>query len=132
MIAEKTPPGVIGFIEGEKNIFLVGCGGCVTTAGIGGEKQVIELKQILEGQGQVVTGYIIPERMCWRAFSEPLLRENIEAIKASDCIAVLACGGGQQVIKSTSEELGLSKVVHLILTGQKGPAVATKTGERPS
>lgn len=118
-------------MEGEKNIFLVGCGGCVSMVGTGGEKQVIELKQILEGGGKVVTGYAIPDRMCWRAFSEQILRENIEAIKASDCIAVLACGGGHRVVRLIAEELGLLKVAHLILAGKMGASSGHQKGDRP-
>jgi len=119
-MAEKNPPEVMGFMEEEKNIFLVGCGGCVTTVGTGGEKQVIEMRQILNGEGKVVTGYIIPNRICWRLFSEPLLSENMEAIRASDCIAVLACSGGQRMARWIAEELELSQRVHLILARKKG------------
>ena len=45
----------------DKKVFLVGCGECSTTCETGGEKEVLKMKEILEKEGKVVTGWVVPD-----------------------------------------------------------------------
>lgn len=49
LISEQKPlEEILGYLDGENNIFLIGCKGCAEGCEAGGEKQVLEMKSILE------------------------------------------------------------------------------------
>ena len=60
IISQQKPwQEISSSLEGEKNIFLVGCKGCAEACHTGGEAQVLEIKQKLEQAGKKVAGYCV-------------------------------------------------------------------------
>ncbi len=86
-------------LKKHSKIFLIGCGECSTTCKTGGEKEVLEMKQYLEGQGKKVTGWVIPNAPCIAAQTKTAFAQNMAALKDSQAILVLSCGLGAQSVK---------------------------------
>lgn len=107
---QKELKEVLKYLEGEERIFLIGCGECSTTCKTGGEEDVKKLKELLEKEGKVITGYCVPEAPCIAAKIKLELAKNRKPIESSDAILVLACGLG---IQSVKENLRLDKKVHV-------------------
>ena len=107
---QKEFKTILKYLEGEKKIFLIGCGECSTTCKAGGEEDVKKIKEALESQGKTVTGYCVPEAPCIAAKVKLELAKNRKAIESSDAILVLACGLG---IQSVKENLRTEKTVHV-------------------
>jgi len=107
---QKEPKEILKYLEGEKKIFLVGCGECSTTCKTGGEEEVKNIKEALEKNGKVVTGYSIPSAPCVAAQVKLELAKHRKAVESSDAVLVLACGLG---IQSVKENARLQKPVHV-------------------
>ncbi|MDP3791709.1 MAG: methylenetetrahydrofolate reductase C-terminal domain-containing protein [Candidatus Omnitrophota bacterium] len=107
---QKEIKEILKYLEGEKNIFLIGCGECSTTCKTGGEEDVKKIKELLEKEGKVVTGYSVPTAPCIAAKVKMELAKNRKTIESSDAILVLACGLG---IQSVAENLRVDKKVHV-------------------
>lgn len=107
---QKEFKDILTYLEGEKKIFLIGCGECSTTCKTGGEAEVKAIKEALEREGKTVTGYCIPSAPCVAAKVKLEVAKSRKAIEASDAILVLACGLG---IQSVKENLRIKKPVHV-------------------
>jgi ferredoxin len=107
---QKKLKDIIKYLGGEKNIFLVGCGECSTTCKTGGEDEVKNMKEALEKEGKVVTGYSIPSAPCVAAKVKLELAKHRKEIESSDAILVLACGLG---IQSVKENARVKKPIHV-------------------
>jgi len=107
---QKELKEILKFLEGEKKIFLIGCGECSTTCKTGGEEDIKKIKELLEKEGKIITGYCVPEAPCVAAKVKLELAKNRKTIEASDAILVLACGLG---IQSVAENLRIDKKVHV-------------------
>jgi ferredoxin len=107
---QKELRDILKYLEGEKNIFLIGCGECSTTCKTGGEDDIKNIKKLLEKEGKVVTGYCVPEAPCVAAKIKMELAKNRKTIASSDAILVLACGLG---VQSVAENLRIDKKVHV-------------------
>jgi len=107
---KKKTEDILKFLQGEKSIFIIGCGECSTVCKTGGEKEVLDMKKTLKEKGYDVTGYCIPDAPCVVAEIRKSLRENKKAIDSADSILVLACGLGAQSVK---DNLLSEKTVHI-------------------
>jgi len=107
---QKEIKEILKYIGSEKNIFLIGCGECSTTCKTGGEDDIKRMKEFLEKEGRVVTGYCVPEAPCIAAKVKLELAKQRKLIQSSDAILVLACGLG---IQSVKENLRVQKPVHV-------------------
>lgn len=107
---QKELKDILKYLEGEKNIFLIGCGECATTCKTGGEEEVKKIKELLEKEDKVITGYCIPQAPCIAAKVKIELAKNRKIIEASDAILVLACGLG---VQSVAENLRIDKKVRV-------------------
>jgi len=107
---QKEQAQILKYLEGEKNIFLIGCGECSTTCKTGGAEEIEKTKAFLEKEGKAVTGYCIPSAPCIAAKVKLELAKNRKAIESSDAILVLACGLG---IQSVKDNLRTAKTVHV-------------------
>ncbi|MCM8760530.1 MAG: methylenetetrahydrofolate reductase C-terminal domain-containing protein [Candidatus Omnitrophica bacterium] len=107
---QKGIKEILKYIEGRKNIFVVGCGECSTTCKTGGEEEVKALKDTLEKEGKFVTGWCVPEAPCIAAKVKIELAKHRAQIESSDAILVMACGLGVQSVK---ENLRLEREVHV-------------------
>ena len=93
IISEKKPIDELMLMLGDsKKIALVGCGSCATACNVGGEKEMAELKEILEAQGREVVATAYPGECCHKL----LVKKELKAIKAAgpDAIVVMSCGDG--------------------------------------
>ena len=107
---QKEFKDILKALEGERKIFLIGCGECSTTCKTGGEDDVKRVKASLEQAGKTVTGYCIPDAPCVAAKVKLELAKSRKLIESSDSILVLSCGLG---IQSVKESLRVDKPVHV-------------------
>ena len=109
MIVSQQKPleEVLGYLEGEGSVFILGCNGCAEASGSGGPEQVAEMKERLEGAGKRVTGTMVVDFLCQKALVKSRLRGRIDQIKAADSILVMTCGLGIQAVAAS-----VNKVCH--------------------
>lgn len=108
LISEQKPfEEILGYLNGDKNIFLIGCKGCAEGWGSGGEKQVAEMGERLHEQGKTITGSVVVDMLCDSALIRLKLRTYKKEIAAADSILVLTDGAGVQTVSEL-----VNKVVH--------------------
>jgi hypothetical protein len=99
LISEQKPlEEILSYLEGDKNIFLIGCKGCAEGWGSGGEKQVAEMKSTLQEKGKTVIGSVVVDMLCDSALTKLKLRAYKKEIAAADSILVLTDGAGVQTV----------------------------------
>ena len=89
---------ILKFLGPKKKIFIVGCGDCATSCKTGGEKEIIEMKKLLESEGKVVTGWAIPDSPCIASQVKSHFAKNRKALDEAEVFLILACGLGAQSI----------------------------------
>jgi len=108
LLSEQKPfEDILGYLEGEKSVFILGCNGCAQSSGSGGPEQVAEMKKKLEEAGKKVTGTKVIDFLCEKALIKSGLRGKIDQVAAADSILVLTCGVGIQAVAAA-----VNKVVH--------------------
>ncbi len=109
MILSKQKPWeeILGYLNDENSVFILGCNGCAQASGTGGPEQVKEMKSKLEEAGKKVTGSSVVDFLCEKALVKSKLRTKIEQIKAADSILVMTCGVGVQAVAAA-----VNKVCH--------------------
>lgn len=109
MILSKQKPWeeVLSYLDGENNVFILGCNGCAQASGTGGPAQVEEMKSKLEEINKKVTGSAIIDFLCQKALVKSRLRTKVEPIGAADSILVMTCGVGVQAVAAA-----VNKVCH--------------------
>lgn len=107
---QKEFKDILKYLGSAKSVFLIGCGECSTTCKTGGETEIKQIKEELEKEGRVVTGYAIPSAPCIAAKVKLELAKNRKLIESSDAILVLACGLG---IQSVKDNLRSEKPIHV-------------------
>ena len=108
LISEQKPlEEILDYLDGERNIFLIGCKGCAEGCESGGEKQVLEMKHTLEGQNKTIGGFSIIDMVCNETLTRIKLKIHQKEIKAADSILVLTCGVGVQTVAGV-----VDKAVH--------------------
>jgi len=97
ILSEQKPfEEILSYLDGEKNIFVLGCKGCAEASGTGGPLQVKEMTQKLEEAGKKVTGSSVIDFLCEKALVKSRLRAKKEPVNAADSILVMTCGIGIQ------------------------------------
>ena len=108
IISELKPfPEILGYLEGENRIFIVGCKGCAEVCHTGDEPQVLEMKQKLEQEGKTVTGYCVVDFLCDKALVKTRLLTREADIDAADSLLIMTCGIGVQATAAV-----VNKVTH--------------------
>jgi len=108
ILSEQKPfEEVLGYLEGEKSVFVLGCNGCAQSSGSGGPVQVEEMKSRLAEAGRKITGTKIIDFLCEKALVKSGLRGRIEEVAAADSVMVMTCGIGVQAVAAS-----VSKVCH--------------------
>lgn len=108
LVSELKPwEEILGYLDGESKVFIVGCKGCAEVCQTGGEAQVLEMKQKLEQQGKTVTGYTVVDFLCDKALVKLRLRALEEEVMAADSLLVMTCGVGVQATAAV-----VNKVAH--------------------
>jgi len=98
MIRSEQKPfeEILGYLEGENRVFVLGCDGCANASQTGGWPQVLAMKELLEEAGKEVTGYTVIDFLCQKALVASRLRPLEEKVMAADGVLVLSCGIGIQ------------------------------------
>jgi hypothetical protein len=104
---QKSWEEILGYLEGENSVFLLGCNGCAQASGSGGPEQVAEMKAKLEGVGKKVSGTMVIDFLCQKALVKSRLRPRTEQVAAADSILVMTCGLGVQAVAAS-----VAKVCH--------------------
>jgi hypothetical protein len=108
LISEQKPlEEILSYLEGDKSVFVIGCKGCAEGWGSGGQKQVAEMADNLQGKGKTVTGSVVVDMLCDGALTRLKLRAYKKEIAAADSILVLTDGAGVQTVAEV-----MDKVVH--------------------
>ncbi|MFC1961439.1 methylenetetrahydrofolate reductase C-terminal domain-containing protein [Chloroflexota bacterium] len=106
IISEQKPfPEILQSLNGEQNIFIVGCKGCAEACHTGGEPQVLEMKQKLENEGKHIAGYTVVDFLCDKALAKFRLKAHEDAVKAADSLLVMTCGLGVQATAKVVDKL---------------------------
>jgi len=100
MILSKQKPWaeILGYLNGESRIFILGCNGCAQASGTGGPAQVAAMKSQLEEAGKTVTGSAVIDFLCDKALVKSRLRNQINPLAAADSVLVMTCGIGVQAV----------------------------------
>jgi len=103
MILSKQKPWeeILSYLDGENNVFILGCNGCAQASGTGGPEQVEEMKSKLEEIGKKVTGSAVIDFLCEKALVKSRLRTRVEQLKTADSILVMTCGVGVQAVAAS-------------------------------
>ena len=84
-------------------VYLIGCGTCPTTQHTGGKSEVLAMKDELEANGKEVTGWMVIPTAC-DLLTKDALAKNDRDIKAADCILVMSCAFGVQMVSLYSDK----------------------------
>ena len=107
MLTTKQKPleQILQYLDGEKNIFLVGCRGCAEGCHTGGEQEVLEMKQQLEEAGKTIGGTSLIDFMCNENLVRMTLQAHEENILNADSLLVLCCGIGVQATSAVVDKM---------------------------
>jgi hypothetical protein len=99
ILSEQKPfEEILGYLERDKSVFILGCNGCAQSSGSGGPKQVEEMKKKLTEAGKKVTGTKVIDFLCGKALVKSGLRGKVDLVAAADAVLVLTCGIGVQAV----------------------------------
>jgi len=94
----KSWEEILSFLEGEKNVFLLVCGGCSEACKTGGPEGLREAKDRLREAGKKVTAALLIDFVCNKVLLGMRLNRYIDELKSSDSILVVSCGIGVQAV----------------------------------
>jgi len=100
IITEQKPlEEVLSFLKGSKKILVLGCGRCATSCQTGGEKQVQQMREVLEDKGLKVAAGMV-EAQC----DERLSKRELKAHSGYDCILSMSCGSGAAALTDLTDK----------------------------
>jgi hypothetical protein len=117
---QKPLEEILQTMEGEKNIFILGCNGCAEASGTGGKPQVLEMKTALEKAGKKITGFSIVDFLCQKALVQSRLRGKAKEVAAANSLLAMTCGVGVQVVAAASSKKTHPACNTLSLGGMRG------------
>ena len=98
MIVTRKKPveQVLVMLHGVRRVALVGCGNCATACQTGGEKELEQMRQLLQEQGIETVGSVLPDECCHML----LVKRDLKPLRDSgaEAIVCLACGDGVQTV----------------------------------
>ena len=104
MITEQKPmEEVIRFLDKCRRVYLIGCGTCATALHTGGKSEVIEMKRQLEVADKKGAGWMVIPTVC-DTLTREALAENAVDVGAADCILVMSCALGVQMVARHSDK----------------------------
>ncbi|MBT9173204.1 MAG: hypothetical protein DDT21_01598 [Syntrophomonadaceae bacterium] len=96
---QKPYTEVSQLLEGLDRVCVVGCGTCATTTKTGGIEEVTAMKERLQADGKLVTGFLVVPTACDEMTGE-MESINAEAFRNAQSILVMSCALGVQRIAS--------------------------------
>lgn len=105
-LAQQKPlEEILKSLDGEKNIFILGCNGCAEASGTGGKPQVLEMKGALEKAGKEITGFSVVGFLCQKTLVQSSLQGKAQEVAAADSILAMSCGVGVQTAAAVSDKI---------------------------
>ena len=117
---QKPLEEIMGYLDGEKSIFILGCNGCAQSSGSGGPVQVEEMKSKLEEAGKRITGTKVIDFLCEKALVKSGLRGRVDEVAAADSILVMTCGIGVQAVAASVNKICHPACNTISLGGSRG------------
>jgi len=107
MIVSQQKPleEILGYLDGEDRIFILGCNGCAEASGSGGPVQIAEMQSILEENGKKVIGSMVIDFLCQKALVKSRLRPRTEQVEAADSMLIMTCGLGVQAVAASVNKI---------------------------
>lgn len=100
----KSTEEILGYLEAEKNVFVVACDGCSAGCGVSDSEHTAEMVKELEANGKSVTGTARVEMTCNAGLTALMLTQHLAEVDSADGILVLACGAGVQSVAAAVEK----------------------------
>lgn len=97
IITQKKPiEELLAMLDGVTKVAIVGCANCAASCQTGGEKEVLEMKALLEQHGMEVVGTVLPDECCHKL----LVKKDTKVLRDSGAQAIvgMACGDGVQTV----------------------------------
>jgi len=97
IITQKKPiEELLAMLEGVKKVAIVGCANCAAACQTGGEKDVQEMKALLEERGFEVVATVVPDECCHKL----LVKKETKVLRdcGAEAIVGMACGDGVQTV----------------------------------
>lgn len=106
MIISKKKPieEILLALEGETKVVILGCGECATVTQTGGEKEVAEMKSILEEAGKEVIATDVVPAGCQELDVKRVLRKHKDLVEEAEAFLVLSCGAGTQAVRAATDK----------------------------
>lgn len=102
MIVTRKKPveQVLAMLHGVRRVALVGCGNCAAACQTGGEKELEQMRQLLQEQGIETVGTVLPDECCHML----LVKRDLKPLRDSgaEAIVCLACGDGTQTVAANT------------------------------
>ncbi len=117
---QKPFEQILGYLEGESKVFLLGCNGCAQASGSGGPVQVAAMKEKLTAAGKTITGTDVIDFLCEKALIKSRLSARLDDIEAADSILVMTCGVGVQATAASVNKLCHPACDTINLGGSRG------------
>lgn len=120
-ITEQKPLAeVTQSLDSCQAVYLIGCGTCATMLHTGGKSEVLAMKDKLEAGGKKVTGWMVIPTTC-DTLTRDALKENDKDIKAADCILVMSCAFGVQMVNLYTDKAVYPALNTLFIGQEESP-----------
>jgi ferredoxin len=114
---QKEIESIIRLVESGP-VFIIGCSECATLCNTGGEKEVKEMKKILEDKKIDVTGFVILDPACHFLNDKRILKNYKNEIKNAKKVLVLACGNGVQTVAELIQDIDVVPGTDTLFLGE--------------
>ena len=114
---QKEIDNILDLVE-DGPVFIIGCSECATLCNTGGEKEVKEMKKVLEDKKIDVTGFVILDPACHLLNDKRLLKNYKDEIKNAKKVLVLACGNGVQTVAELIQEIDVIPGTDTLFLGE--------------
>jgi hypothetical protein len=95
---QKPVDDIIKCLEGIEKVFIVGCTQCATICKTGGEDEVRNMRQVLEGKGKKVTAAEVWDTPCNLLEVKKRFRDDKDKLSDSGAVLVMSCGDGAHTV----------------------------------
>ncbi len=107
MLTTKQKPleQILGYLDGERSVFILGCKGCAEGCHTGGEQEAADMQQKLKEAGKTVTGTALIDFMCQESLVRMTLQAQEDKVVAADSLLALCCGVGVQATSAVVDKM---------------------------
>lgn len=104
---QKPLDEIMGYLESDEKVFVVGCGNCAAKCHSGGEQETREMAERLSARGVSVAGWACTDSgvsLCKLVVTKKMLNEDHQAeAENADSFLILACGQGIHTVMDATD-----------------------------